>query len=95
MATATGEALALSVQELVRNDRVSDRTRLAHGHSIAKPLGPSSGKEMVRANEEEHEQGNASEAQGSRRWRALDQLLRTSFGTISPAYFFNSFPEVP
>lgn len=95
MATATGEALAISVAELVQEDQVSNRTRLVHGHSIAKPLGPKSGKELVTAIEEKHEQGNASEAQGSQRWRALDQLLRTSFGMISPAYLFNSFPEVP
>ena len=95
MAAATGEALAITVAEPVQEDRLSDRTRLAHGHSIAKPPGTASGKELVTAIEEKHEQGNASEAQGSQRWRALDQLLRTSFATISPAYLFNSFPEVP
>lgn len=93
MATATGEALAISVAELVHEDQVSDRTRLAHGHSLAKPLRSASGKEQVTAIDEKHEQGNASEAQGSQRWRALDQLLRTSFAMISPAYLFNSFPE--
>jgi len=95
MASSAGEALAISVEEPVRTDRVSERTRLAHGHSIAKPSGTASGKELVTTIEEKHEQGNASEAQGSQRWRALDQLLRTSFATISPAYLFNSFPEVP
>jgi len=92
MATATGEALAISVTELVQGDRVSDRTLLAHGHSLAKPLGPASGKET--AIEEKHEEGNASEAQASQGWRALDQLLRTSFAMISPAYLFNSFPPI-
>jgi len=92
MATATGEALAISVAELVQEDQVSDRTRLAHGHSLAKPLSSASGKEQVKI-AEKHEQGNASEARGSQRWRALDQLLRTSFAMISPAYLFNSFPE--
>jgi hypothetical protein len=92
MAAATGEALAISVADLVQEDRLSDQTRLAHSHSIAKPLGTTSGKELVTA--EKQEQGNASEAQESRRWRALDQLLRTSFGTISPAYLFNSFPDI-
>jgi hypothetical protein len=94
MATATGEATAISVAETVREDRISDRARLAHGHSLAKPLGPAWGKELVTAIEEKHEQGEASEAQGSQRWRALDQLLRTSLAMISPAYLFNSFPEV-
>ncbi len=94
MASSAGEALAISVAELVQEDRMSDRTRFAHGHSIAKPLGPASGKELVSASEEKHEQGNASEAQSSQRWRALDRLLRTSFGTISPAYLFNSFLDI-
>jgi hypothetical protein len=94
MATSAGEALAISVAELIQEDRVSDRTRLAHGHSIAKPLGPASGKELVKAIEEKYEHGSASEAQGSQRGCALDQLLRTSFGMISPAYLFNSFPDI-
>jgi hypothetical protein len=48
----------------------------------------------VSAGEEKHEQDNASQAQGSQRWRALDKLLRTSFGTISPAYLFKSFLDI-
>jgi len=94
MGTATGEALAISVTELVQEDRVSDRARLAHGHSIAKPHGTASRMELVGAIEEKHGQGNASEAQGSQRWRALDRLLRTSFGSISPAYLFNSYLDI-
>ena len=94
MATSAGEALAICVAELVREDRVSHGTQLAHGHSIAKLYGQTSGWELVSAGEEKHEQGNAPEAQGSQRWRALDKLLRTSFATISPAYLFNWFPEI-
>jgi hypothetical protein len=93
MAFSTGEALAISVEEPVRTDRVSERT-LAHGHSIAKLYGQTSGWELVSAGEEKHEQDNASQAQGSQRWRALDKLLRTSFGTISPAYLFKSFLDI-
>ena len=98
MASSAGEALAISVAELVQqdqiSDRASDRTRLAHGHSIPKPQLAASRKELVSRFEEKHEQGNASEAQGSERWRALDRLLRTSFGTISPAYLFNSYLDL-
>ena len=94
MATSAGEALAISVTELVQEDRVPDRTRLAHGHSIAKPLEEASGEELVSASEEKKEQGNESEAQGSQKWRALDRLLRISFGMISPAYLFNSFLDI-
>ena len=94
MAFSAGEALAISVEEPVRTDRVSERTRLTHGHSIAKPCGQTSGRELVSAGEEKHEQDNASQAQGSQRWRALDKLLCTSFGTISPAYLFNSFLDI-
>ena len=92
MATSAGEALAISVADLVREDQAPDR--LAHGHSIAKPHGTGSRIELVGATEEKHGQGNSSVAQGSQRWRALDNLLRTSFGTISPAYLFNSFPDI-
>jgi hypothetical protein len=94
MASSVGEALAISVAELVQQDRVPDRTRLADGHSIAKPHETASRIELVTATEGKHEQGNSSEAQSSQRWRALDKLLRTSFGTISPAYLFNSFLDV-
>ena len=94
MASSAGEALAISIAELVQQDRVSDKTRLAHGHSILKPQLTASRKELVSAIEEKHEQGNAAEAQGSERWRALDRLLRTSFGTISPAYLFNSYLDL-
>ena len=98
MASSAGEALAISVAELVRQDRAADRvsdlTRLAHGHSIAKPQLTASRKELVSVIEEKHEQGNAPEAQGSQRWRALDKLLRTSFGAISPAYLFNSYLDI-
>ena len=94
MVNTTGEVLAISVPEPVQLDRVSDWTRLAHGRSLGERLGPASGKELVTAIEEKREQGNASEAQGSQRWRALDQLLRTSFGLISPAYLFDSYPPV-
>jgi len=94
MATSAGEALAISVEEPVRTDRVSERTRLAHGHSIAKPRGQTSGRELVSEGEEKYEQGNAPEAQGSQRWRALDKLLRTSFGAISPAYLFDSYLDI-
>ena len=94
MAFSAGEALAICVTEAVQEDRVSDRTRLAHGHSIAKPHGTASRKELVSAIEEKHEQGNASEPQASKRWHALDRLLRTSFGTTSPAYLFNSYLDI-
>lgn len=94
MAITTGEALAISVSELVQVDRVSDSTRLARGRSFAKPIGPASGKELVTVIEEKHEQDNASEVRCSQRWRALDQLLRVSFELISPAYLFNSFHPV-
>ncbi len=94
MATSAGEALAICVAELVQQDQASGRTRLGHGHSIAKPHGPGSGKDLVMAGEGKHEQGNTSEAQSSQRWRSLDKLLRTSFATISPAYLFNSFPDI-
>jgi len=93
MATSAGEALAISVAELVQADWESDRTPIVHGHSIAKPHAQTSGRELVGASEK-REQSNASEAQSSRRWRALDRLLRTSFGTISPAYLFNTFLDI-
>jgi len=95
MTHTTGEALAISVPQPVKGqDRVSDWTRLAHGRSLAEPLGPASGQELVTAIEEKREQDTASEARGSQRWRALDQLLRVSFGSISPAYLFDSYPPV-
>jgi hypothetical protein len=93
MATSAGEALPIRIVNPAQ-DWASDRTGLAQGHSIAKPHGPASGKELVTAIEEKHEESNACEAQGSQRWRALDKLLRTSFGTISPAYLFNSFLDI-
>jgi hypothetical protein len=94
MADTKGEALAVCVAEPVREDRVSART-LAHGHSIAKPHGPKLGENLVKAIEEKAERGNASEAREAERWHALDQLLRTSFAMVSPAYLFNSFPKNP
>jgi hypothetical protein len=94
MASSAGEALAINVTELVQEDRVSDRTQIAHGHSIAKPQLTASRKELVSGFEGKHGQSNASEAQGSQRWRALDRLLRTSFGSISPAYLFNSYLDI-
>jgi hypothetical protein len=94
MGTATGEALAISVAELVQEDRVSGRTRLVHGDSTAKPHGTASRKELVSAIEEKHQQGNTYDARGSQRWRALDRLLCTSFATISPAYLFNSYLDI-
>jgi hypothetical protein len=78
MASSAGEAFAISVEETVRDNRVSEKTRIAHGHSIAKPRGQTAGQELVSAGEEKHEQDSASEAQGSPRWRALDKLLYTS-----------------
>jgi hypothetical protein len=87
MASSAGEAFPISVEETVRDNRVSEKTRIAHGYSIAKPRGQTAGRELVSAGEEKHEQDSASEAQGSPLWRALDKLLRTSFGAISPPTF--------
>ena len=96
MATATGEGLVVSIAEPVHENEVSDPTLVARGLSLAKPLGPASGKELVTAAiEEGRERGGAFEAQGTQRWHALDQLLRTSFGMVSPAYLFTSFPKIP
>ena len=94
MATSTAEALAIGVADPVQEDRAPDRTQFAHGHSTATPHKPASRKELVTAGEEKHEQGNASEAHRPERWRAFDRLLRTSFGTISPAYLFNTFLDI-
>ncbi len=38
------------------------------------------------------EQSTTSEEQCAPRWRAPDRLLRVSFGSISPAYLFDSYP---
>ncbi|HYL57414.1 MAG TPA: hypothetical protein VEU51_00985 [Candidatus Acidoferrales bacterium] len=95
MAETKGAAVAVSVAERTHEHRGSDRTRLAHGHSIAKPLGPVMGEELVNEIEQKPGRGDASGAQGAEKWRALDQLLRTSFAMVSPAYLFNSFPENP
>lgn len=40
------------------------------------------------------EQAVASQERRGQRWHALDRLLRGSFGVISPAYLFNSFPLI-
>ena len=37
-------------------------------------------------------QTSASDGQRRQRWQALDRLLAVSFGAISPAYLFTSFP---
>jgi hypothetical protein len=95
MATSTAQALAIGVADPVQEDRASDRTQFAHGHSTATPQKRASRKELVTAGEEKHEQVNASEAQRPERWRAFDRLLRTSFGTISPAYLFDSYLDIP
>lgn len=92
MPTSTAQALAIGVANPVQEDR-ADKTQIVHGHSTATPQSPASRKELVTAGEEKHEQGNASEAQ-RQRWRAFDRLLRTSFGTISPAYLFNSYLDI-
>ena len=94
MPTSTAEALAISVADPVQEDRATERTQFAHGHSTATPHKPASRKGLVTAGAEKHEQGNASEAQRLERWRAFDRLLRTSFGTISPAYLFNSYLDI-
>ena len=93
MPTSTAHALAIGVADPAQEDRAPDQTQIAHGHSTATPHKPASRKELVTAGEEKHEQGNASEAQ-RQRWRAFDRLLRTSFGTISPAYLFNSYLDI-
>jgi hypothetical protein len=92
MANTTSEASVNGVPEVVPQDRLSDW--LAHDHSLAESLRLVSGKELVTAIEEKNEQDNVSEVRSSKRWRALDQLLRTSFELISPAYLFTSFPPV-
>jgi hypothetical protein len=95
MATSTAQALAIGVADPVQLDRAPDRTQFAHGHSTATPHKSASRNGLVTASEKKHEQGNASEAQPPERWRAFDRLLRTSFGTISPAYLFTSFLDIP
>ena len=40
----------------------------------------------------QREQTIAADEQSRQRWQALDRLLEVSFGAISPAYLFNSFP---
>lgn len=95
MAKTKGEAVAVGVAEPVHEARVSDRTLLARGHSLAKPHGPVLGEKLVKAVETEPGRCEASEAQTAERWRALDRLLRTSFAMVSPAYLFSSFPENP
>ena len=89
MANTTREASLTGVPEVVQQDRLSDW--LAHDHSLAESLGLVSGKELLTAIEEKNERDNLSEVHSSKRWRALDQLLRTSFELISPAYLFDSF----
>ena len=95
MATSTAQALAIGIADPVQEDRAPDRTQFAHGHSTATPQKRAPRKELVTAGEEKHEQVNASEAQRPERWRAFDRLLRTSFGTISPAYLFDSYLDIP
>jgi len=94
MANTTGEASAISVPVLVQQEQVSDSTRTSHSRSLAKPTGPATEKELVKAIEETQEHDNAFDVRDSQRWSALDQLLRVSFGLISPAYLFNSFPPI-
>ena len=94
MPTSTAEALAIGVADQVQEDRAPEQTQFAHGHSTATPHKPASRKGLVTAGAQKHEQGNASGAQHLERWRAFDRLLRTSFGTISPAYLFTSFPDI-
>jgi len=94
MANTTRKASVIRVPE-VQSDQDSGWTQFAPDRSLAKPLRLVSGKELVPAIEEKNEQDGASEVLGSKRWRALDQLLRVSFELISPAYLFNSFPPVP
>jgi hypothetical protein len=93
MAHRTREAPVVGVPE-VQQKRVSDWTRSALDRSLAEPLRLVSGKELVTAVEEKNEQDSASELLGSKRWCALDQMLRVSFELISPAYLFTSFPPV-
>ena len=46
------------------------------------------------ASTDSDEAARSSEEESTHQWRALDQLLRNSFGLISPAYFFISFPPL-
>jgi hypothetical protein len=85
MANTTGEASVISLTEMVQQDQASDWATLADGRSLAEPLEAASKQELVTAIEEKR---------NSKRWHALDQLLRVSFAMISPAYLFNSFPPV-
>jgi len=94
MANTTSEASVISVPE-VEQELGSDWTRSAQDRSLAEPLRSVPGKERVTAIEQRNEQDSASEVLSSKRWRALDKLLRVSFALISPAYLFNSFPPVP
>lgn len=94
MANTHGEAVAISVAEMVQQDEVSIWARLALARLTQEPTEPATEEELVMAIEKEHEPNKASDAPGSQRWRALDQLLRASFALISPAYLFNSFPPL-
>jgi len=84
MANAHGEAVAISVAEMVQQDEVSVWARLALARLTQEPTEPATEEELVMAIEKEHEPNKASDAPGSQRWRALDQLLRASFALISP-----------
>ena len=91
MPNTAADLSAPSVHELLQLDSALDWTVLTHGRSTAKPFGPVAGKQLATAVENGDELENPSEDRSPQRWRALDRLLRISFGLISPAYLFDSF----
>jgi hypothetical protein len=87
MVSITSEAQLPSVPEPVEQDEV----RVVRECALDEPHRPALKKKTATPTEEK--QPIASDEKKTQTWRALDQLLLTSFGSISPAYlFFNSLP---
>jgi hypothetical protein len=93
MANTNVEPSAMSVPEMVQEEKVSNWARLALARLSEEPTEPVAEKEIVTAIEKAHEPNKASDARGSQ-LRALEQLLLVAFASISPAYIFNSFPPL-
>ncbi len=91
MPSTTIEAQMIPMLETVE---IPDEIRCAFSRPLDQPPASTFETERVKPTEHENEPLNVSDVKRTHRWNALDRLLLNSFGVISPAYLFISFPLI-
>ncbi len=92
MASTINAARVIPFPVTAEQAEVSDETRVVRNCARDGLHGLASEQEPVTAIEMACEPPIASDTERGRRRRVFDRLLLVSFGSISPAYLFSSFP---